>query len=158
MKTLLVLSTAFLTGGLFFQMPTTPPMKMGLWETTSTVKMSGAALPGGMKLPGSTVKVRACMTPESYAKNLGAAQNQQDCTRSNEKWTLKGYSFDLACKRGNATGHADITFEGMEAAHSVIHLSMNMGSGSMDMDSTADAHFVSADCGAITPDKPVVSR
>ncbi len=157
MKMLLVLGSTFL-GSALFQMPTAPPMKMGLWESTSTMKMGGMAMPQGMSMPNTTVKVRACMTPESYAKNLGAAQNQQDCTRSNEKWSAKGYSFDLACKRGNATGHAEITFDSPEAVHSVIHLSMNMGARSMDMDSTGESHFVSADCGNVSPDKPEVTR
>src|SRR3954452_18282701 len=124
MKTLHVISSGLVGLALLLQFPTTPPMRMGLWETTSTVKMSGAAMPQGMSMANMTTKVRSCLTPESYARALGNSERQKDCVRSNEVWTSNHFAFDLACKSGGATGHFDMTFESKESGHGVMHLSM----------------------------------
>lgn len=159
MKIMLLVGTGLIGGALMFQMPATPPMKMGLWESTMSTKMSGMDLPPGMSMPNTNMKVRACMTPENYAKNLGASQRQKDCVRSNEVWAGNHYSFDMACKSGNTTGHFEMTFESKESGHAVMHMSMNPGSGhTMQMDMTVDSHFVSSDCGNVSPDKPEMIR
>ena len=147
----------------FFQMPATPPMKMGLWETTVNTKMSGMDLPPGMNVPGlgnNTTTVKVCMTPESYAKNLGGSTNarQKDCVRSNEVWTAKGYAFDLSCNAGKMTGHFQIIFDNDTESHGVTHMTMNTGGRSMQMDSISTSKFLSSDCGGIAPDKPVIGH
>src|ERR1700743_367565 len=70
MKTLLYVGSALIGGALMLQMPTPPPMKMGLWETTSSFSMTGPQMPPGMG-GGQTVKARQCFTPETWAKSLG---------------------------------------------------------------------------------------
>jgi hypothetical protein len=146
-----------LIGALMFQMPTTPPMKMGLWETTSRISMTGAEVPQGMSIPNQTIKARQCFTPESWAKSLGASQRQQqNCTRSNETWGAKSYSFDLACK-GGTTGHFEMTFDSKESGHAVMHMNIDPGNGhTMLMSSTIESHFISADCGTVSPDRPEI--
>jgi hypothetical protein len=158
MKVLLSIGSALIGGALFFQMPATPPMKMGLWESTASIKMSGAAMPPGMSMPNMTTKVRVCMTPESYAKNLGASQRTKDCTRTNEVWGAKTFSFDLVCKGNGANGHFEITWDSKETSHATMHMVMNGGNHSMVTDSTMESHFVSTDCGNVSPDKPEITR
>lgn len=156
MRILIVLAAP--VAAALFQMPASPPMKMGLWESTTSTKMSGVDMPAGMAMPNMTIKVRSCMTPESYAKALGSSQRMKDCTRSNEVWTAKSYTFDMVCNSGQAKGHAEITFDSAEASHAKIHVSVNGGGRAIETDATTDAHFVSADCGSVTPDKPQILR
>jgi Protein of unknown function (DUF3617) len=142
--------------GYMMQMPSTPPMKMGLWSTTSTTTMS---MPG-MQMPqgagNRTTKVRSCMTPESYAKDVAEMQSQQrDCTRSNESWTGNGFSFDISCPKTNATGHFKMTWSN-DSGHGTLHLEMSPGGRSMVMDTTLESHYVGADCGSVKPGSPEV--
>jgi hypothetical protein len=126
---------------------------MGLWETSSTVKMNIPNMPAGMPGMGPrTNKVRSCMTPESYAKGLAGAQ-QKDCMHSNESISDKGYSFDLTCRGGKETGHFEMIFDSPTATHGTMQLKVGTSAIS---DSTFTANFVSADCGGITPDKPQI--
>jgi hypothetical protein len=152
----LVAKTGVVAGLLFttfFQTPAMPPIKMGLWETTSTMNMSGmmSHMPG---LGSRKNKVRACLTPESYAKSL-SAQQQNDCVRSNEVMNDKKMSFDLSCNGGRQTGHVETFFDGPDAAHSNMHMSMN---GAMTIDSASTSTFISTDCGAVTPEKPQIVK
>lgn len=152
----LVLAVAPSLVALLFQtMSGKPPMKMGLWETTSSSQMSGADMPPGMAGMGArTIKVRACVTPESYAK---AFSNQSgDCSRSHETWSGNTYSFDISCRQGATTGHFEMTFERENSGHGKIHLVINAGPRPMTMDSTMTSQYLSADCGAVTPDKPQI--
>ncbi|MDQ2923978.1 MAG: DUF3617 domain-containing protein [Acidobacteriota bacterium] len=159
MKTLLMIGSGLIGGALMFQMPATPPMKMGLWESTSTTKMSGADMPQGMTMPSFHATVRSCLTPESYARTLAASQRQKDCAPSNEVWTGKQFSFDIACKSGNTTGHFELTFDSKESGHAVMHMNMNPSKGRpMQMEMTSEMHFISSDCGSVSPDKPEIVR
>jgi len=158
MKTILVAGAALLIAAFFQGPPATAPMKLGLWETTSSTKMSGAQMPQGMTIPNQTTKVRSCLTQESWAKNLGASQRAQNCTRSNEVYTPTRYSFDISCPANGATGHFDMMFDSKESGHATMHMNVDRGGHAMTMDSTIDSHFVSADCGSVTPDKPEIVR
>jgi hypothetical protein len=132
-----------------FQTPAAPPIKMGLWETSSTVKMN---IPNMPFMGPRSNKVHSCLTPESYAKGVANAQ-QKDCMHTNVSITDKGYSFDLSCRGGKETGHFEMIFDSPEATHGTMHLSAGNATIS---DSTFTASFVSTDCGGITPDKPQV--
>jgi len=158
MKTMLIFAVG-LVGAMMMQMPTTPPMRMGLWEMETTTTMNMPNMPANMP-PGMgthTTRVTSCLTPESWAKSLAASQQQRsDCVRSNETWSSKGYSFDIACSKGKMTGHFDFVFDGKEAGHGTTHMTMESPRGTATMDATTTSKFVSSDCGAVTPDKPVV--
>jgi hypothetical protein len=141
-------AAVLLTG--FFQFPTTPPMKMGLWESDGAMKMKGMPLGLGNK----TMRVSTCVTPESYAKAITSSQDQKNCVRTNEVWNGKGYSGDLSCNNGQATGHVEYTFDGPEAGHGTSHVDM----GRISVDHSWTMKFVSSDCGNVSPDKPVVLK
>ncbi len=156
MKTLLMVGSGLIGGALMFQLPATPPMKMGLWETTSSMTMSGAQMPPGMAGAGQTMKARQCFTPETWAKALGASQRQQSCTRTHEVYTSNHYAFDLSCPNSGTTGHFDMTFDSKESGHATLHMSMNNNGNEMNVDSTIESHFISSDCGNVSPDRPQI--
>jgi len=138
-----------------YQLPATPPMKMGLWETTSSMKMSmpGMNMPAGAG--GRTTTVRACLTPERYAQDLATSQQQHDCTVTNQSFGAGTYSFDIACPRGNAKGHFEMKWEG-DTGHGTMHMDMTAGDRAMSMDNTMTTKYLGADCGAVKPGTPQV--
>ena len=156
---ILIASGVAVLSAAMFQMPAKPPMKMGLWESTSVTTMVMPDMPNmpGMGAP-RTNKVRSCMTPESYAKNFYNRPQSKDCTRANESWTGNKYSFDIVCPAQNGSGHFEITMQGEEAGHGTMHMKMSPGGHTMTMDMTTDTHFVSSDCGSVTPDKPEILK
>ena len=154
MKTTLLLG-AILVGAAMMQMPSTPPVKMGLWESTvnTTVKLPPGApnfLGGG---PRTTV-MHVCFTPDSWAKGVGPQQDQKSCVRSNEVYNPTGFSFDISCSKGKKTSHYETTFDNPAAIHGTVHT--DSGPQGITIDSTTTSRFISSDCGAVTPDKPVV--
>ena len=157
MKMLVVVGASMLAA--MFQMPATPPVKMGLWESSVASKMSGADLPPQMAGMGArTTTVHSCLTPESYAKAMANSQQQRDCVRSNEVWGAKSWSFDMSCRGGQATGHFEMIFDSTESAHGSMHMSMNAGGHAMQSDATMTMHYLGADCGKVTPDKPEIVK
>lgn len=158
MKTLLASGLVLVSAG-WFQMPSKPPMKMGLWESTSTTTMKMPDMPAGMPGMGGgrTTKVRVCMTPETYEKDLARQQQQRECTISNQSTTANSYSFDISCPRNNATGHFKMTWEG-DAGHGTMHMDMNAGGHAMSMDSTMESRYLGADCGSVQPGSPEIVK
>lgn len=155
MKILFVVGASMLAA--MFQMPATPPVKMGLWETSVAVKMSGADLPPQMAgMAARTTTLRSCFTPESYAKAMANNPQDRDCTRTNEVWGAKSWSFDMSCRSGQASGHFEVTFDSPESAHGSMHMSMNAGGHAMQTDSTMTMHYLGADCGKVSPDRPEI--
>ena len=155
MKILFVLGASMLA--VMFQAPAVPPVKMGLWEGSVVSKMSGEGLPPQMAAMGKrTSVVRSCYTPESYAKAMASNQQQRDCTKTNEVWGANTWSFDLSCRSGTGTGHFEMTFDDKENAHGSMHMSTNFGGHAMQSDSTMKMHYLGADCGKVSPDKPEI--
>lgn len=159
MKLLLVPGAAVLLAAMF-QMPATPPMKMGLWESITVMSMKMANAPANMPPMGSprTTVTRSCLTPENYARNFYNNPQQKDCKRTNEAWTGSKVSFDIACPARNASGHFEMTFAGAEAGHGTMHMEVNRSEHPITMDMTYDTHFVGADCGSVTPGEPQIIR
>ena len=159
MRVMMLTGTAVLLAG-FFQMPATPPMKMGLWETTSTTTMT---MPG-MNMPSRTTKMQMCHTPESWAKNLmpqtgrpgGQSNGQSDCEMSNQSFSGHTYSVDISCPKSGTKGHMTSTFDSPDSSHGTTHMEMNANGRSMTMDSTTSSHFVSSDCGTVKPGSAVI--
>lgn len=150
MKTVLLFGPVLLAAGMM-QMPSTPPVKMGLWETTVMMKVTMA----GMDMPPHPMKARVCYTADTWAKHI-ASEQQKGCQRTNESWSPRGYSFDVSCPSMNGTGHVQIDFLSAESVHAVTHIEMSPSGHHAVSDITADSHFVGADCGSVSPDKPVI--
>lgn len=117
-----------------------PPIKMGLWEATTTTSM------------GSTMKSRACVTPDSYQEQVTRVPD--GCTVTNRVATGNSLTADVSCTMPNGasgTGHVQASFTGTDQVHTTIQVSLAMGGRTMPMTFTNDAHFVQADCGDIPP-------
>ena len=139
----------------FVQMPTTPPMKLGLWETSSTTSMQ---MPG-MNMPPQpphSVKARVCVTAETWARAFGNNDRMAGCTRSNESYGAKHYSFDLSCPAMNGSAHFEMEFFGDDSGRGKIHMDMNPQGHHAIVDSVLDSHFVSSDCGGLAPGRSQV--
>jgi hypothetical protein len=141
-----------------FQLPSTPPMKMGLWEQTSVMhmKMTGAKMPPGMPTD-QTTKTRSCYTPETWTRILTNNINKS-CTISNQSVTGSHLSLDLSCANMAMKMHFDGVFPTTETGHGTVHMEMNTPQMSMVGDSTFESHFVSSDCGSLAGGKSEIVR
>jgi hypothetical protein len=119
------------------KLPSTPPVKMGLWESTA------------MSARGGSYKTRSCFTNESYQKEM--AKMPPGCTISNQAWTGHSFTADVACTMRDATstGHIDVQFPDTQTIHSTINISMTAQGQTMPISFTTDSHFVSSGCGDI---------
>ena len=136
-----------LIGVAMMQMPSTPPMKMGLWEetVTATTHIPGTAIPGG---DVQTMKMRLCVTPVNPF-----TQVVKGCKLTNLVWTPQRYALDLNC--GTMSGHIQIDFDTPETGHGSMHMDFDTGGkGTGTSDSTINVHFVSSSCGTVTPTNP----
>jgi hypothetical protein len=147
-----VVMSALLAG--LLQAPMAPPMKLGLWETTSSMTMQ---MPG-MQMPARMTKVRSCATADSWAKAFGQARQNKDCRPVNEKQTATTYSFDLSCTSSKATGHVEMDFGNGTTGHGTMHMVMDAGGKEMTMDQTWDSTYVGADCGSVKPGSPEILK
>jgi hypothetical protein len=147
-----VVATSGLLAG-FFQTPMAPPMKLGLWETTSSTTMQ---MPGMQMPPARAMKIRSCATAESWSKAFGSARQNKDCKPVNEKQTATTYSFDLSCSSSKATGHVEMDFGNGTTGHGSMHMVMDAGGKTMTMETSWDSKYVGADCGSVAPGSPEI--
>ena len=154
MKAYAIAGAGWLLTGLFQAVPP-PPMKMGLWETTTTTTVS---MPGMQRPSQPTVKMLQCVTPESWAKTFEANQNTS-CQRSNETYASGHYTADMTCGRtAKGTGHVDMNFSSPEAGHGTVHMDLDANGHPVTIDTIVDMHFSSASCGDVTPSHPKMER
>lgn len=155
---LALLAAPALLGVLAAQMPSKPPMKMGLWETTTntTMSMPGMNMPAGVG--NRTTTAHSCATPESYADAFRQQEQRASCQRSNEKWTGNTYSFDMTCGGMQGKGHFEITFENAENGHGTLHMESAMRDHSMTIDMAIKTHWLGTDCGNVAPGKGEIVR
>jgi hypothetical protein len=148
---------ALTTGGLLaglFQTGSAPPMKLGLWEVTTSSAMQ---MQGTQTMPPRVMKVRSCATADSWKKAFGGQarmRQNSDCTLTNENRTATHYSFDLSCE--NAKGHSEMDFGDGMTGHGTMHMVVNAGGKEMTVDTTWDSKYLGADCGSVTPTSPQI--
>jgi len=142
-----------------FAMQANPPMKMGLWEMTSTStmkatgKMADAMSRSGQAMGTPTTQsMKMCLTQENWQKAV-SGQMHPGCTESNVVKTAQKYSLTLTCSRGSSTMTTEsVTFlDSPVQMHGTIHLVSNSQNGQMVTDGTSTAKFLSSDCGDIKP-------
>jgi len=143
----------------FALQPSTPPMKMGLWEitTTSTMKATGKMADAMQKMgqpmgAPSTQSMKMCMTLENWQKAV-SGNAHPGCTQSNVSYTGKKYTVTLTCNRGTSTMTTDVTtfLDGAEQIHGIVHMVSNSDNGQMTSDGTSTGKFISSDCGDVKP-------
>jgi hypothetical protein len=153
MKLAVYSGMAILLGG-FFQVPSAPPMKVGLWESTTTLTIASPRLKGTAR-PPILGKTRSCVSANSWAKAFANSGREGACTRINETFSKGLLSFDLHCPNVNGTGHGEMSFSGT-TGHGRVHLDMKPGGQAVSSDTLIQSRYVGASCGAVAPGKPVV--
>jgi hypothetical protein len=131
---------------------TAPPMKMGLWENTSTVKMSGADVPPGMQQ--QTMKLHQCITPETWAKAF--QRSDRTCQFTNQSQNGGHFTVDISCTNGS--GHVEMNFSNQESGHGTVDMHMTHNGSTMSITSSVEMHYLGASCGSVSPEKPEIVR
>ena len=156
------------------QAPSTPPVKMGLWQGTTVSKMTGLQLPPevvekmkamGRPVPGAeprTIETQSCVTPEKWKEMFTKVNDdREDCKMMNLKQDSSGMSADMVCsspRGGNGKGHMEVSFLSTEKVHGTIHMEMvtERQPQPIVMDMTFDSTYQGSDCKGISPDTPKV--
>jgi hypothetical protein len=144
MKAILLCGSVLLAAGVG-QKPTTPPIKMGLWESTLSMRVTVS----GKEQPPFQSKARHCYSADMWVRSAV----RKDCELSNESWSPQHYSYDLSCPREhNMTTHMQVDFLNAESMHAVAHI-RSSSNGPDSAIGTVEEHFVRAGCGSISPGK-----
>lgn len=148
---------AVVTGGLlaaWLQPTMAPPMRLGLWEVTTTTAMK---MPGQQaSAPARTMKIRSCATADSWSKAFGGTRTDHGCKVVNEQRTPTHYSFDLSCAGNGMKGHGEMDFGAGTQGHGMMHMDIMAGGNAMVVDTTWTSKYLGADCGSITPGAPQI--
>jgi hypothetical protein len=150
--------------------PATPPVKMGLWESTIVSNIGGITIPPdvaarlqamGRQVPGGphTVVTQSCMTKDEWAKafeKMNNGNSESKCTYTNRTITAQKISFDMSCtsERGGVfSGHFEMLIDDDEHSHGTAHMKGEGGQRAqpMTIDTTMTSHYLSADCGEVKP-------
>jgi hypothetical protein len=134
-----------------------PPIKMGLWETsTTTTTKVPPQMPALASMGGTATDKRvACFSAGDWQRAMGLMKDGMGCTTT-QRPTAHGMSMDLMCKNDatNTVARMDVVFDAMVKMTSTMHSTMtapSMGKGEVTMDIKSESHFVSADCGEVKP-------
>jgi len=150
-------------------LPTTPPVKMGLWQTTVTSTMTGLTIPPevaarlqamGRPVPGSTPHTsvsQSCMTKEEWAKSIERMNNNEaKCTYTNRNFTSDKFSFDMSCTSehgGVFSGHFEMLVDDDTHTHGTANMKSEGGPNGqvLTINTTLSSHYLGADCGDVKP-------
>lgn len=154
------------------QAQTAPPVKMGLWKTSSVMTTSGFQVPpdvaARMKAMGrsldqpQTVNTLSCLTVEKWQKIFDPSQHDQKCHFTNQQQSSSGMSADIACSAGNgshtSTGHMAMTFDSKEKMRGSFHMEVNSQSQPHPIliDNRFSGVYQGSDCQGVSPDVPKV--
>ncbi|HEX4038501.1 MAG TPA: DUF3617 family protein [Acidobacteriaceae bacterium] len=159
-KTMLPLLFCAAVAGAQIDTMSPPPVKMGLWQTTATMQMSGMPnMPSGM--PGGKPSVtQSCMTADSWQKGLTDMQQsvqrqKAQCTNVKLQHDGSKFTFDETCSTSgySTTVHVEWNVDDQENMHGNSNMQMsgaNMPQG-MTMQGTMSSKFLSSDCGGVKP-------
>ncbi|MGC2620376.1 MAG: DUF3617 family protein [Acidobacteriaceae bacterium] len=159
-RTVLATSALLFASAIFASAQSAPPLKMGLWEHTVTLDMSG--MPSGMGGSGQPITKQSCMTSKTWKDTLQSMQshrqmaNAANCSTSNVQQDAHHFSFDVACspQQGmNTKIHVDMTLDSEESMHGTTTTSISGPQFPQGMTMTAKikSKFVSSDCGSVKP-------
>ncbi len=155
LRGMVICSTVVLLAG-FFQVPSAPPMKTGLWESTTslTITLPGAKTPARAPIVETT---RSCVKAGSWTKAFGNSGRAAACTRLDEKFADGRLSFDLNCPNVGGTGRGEMTFHGT-TGRGRVHLDMKPAGQPVSSDTVIQSRYVGAACGMVAPGKTVVMQ
>ena len=151
--TSMIVSPALLLLSVLLQAPSEPPMKMGLWETTLNVTMT---TPDGSARTMTHV-LRSCTTRDTWQAHLGPT-SAEACPKTHEVWTKDSYSFDIACPGQPKDASVSVHFTTMEEQHIVVDTYRTPSGDPVKQHLDGMSHWTGADCGDVSPDRPVPVR
>jgi hypothetical protein len=127
-----------------------PPIKMGLWETNSTVD-NGDGSP-------TKAKLRSCITTADWEKMAQGAMPQRPGCKNSLAKTANGYSFDVNCSSAQMTIQMHGTSHIVDAEHmqGEMHMTTVFQGKTNNVITRSETHYVSAGCGAVKPGQPQV--
>jgi hypothetical protein len=127
--------------------PSTPPIKMGLWESVPAASTGAQA-----GQPQRTV--RSCQTPSTWVKQMGPTAKDA-CPKTNEVWTANSYSFDVQCSGKPKMASVSVTFDTPETMHGSFDMTAMPDGTPRAMHRDFQQRWVAADCGDVTPEHAV---
>jgi len=168
-KSLLLSFASTLFVSLTAHAQSTPPIKKGLWQTSSVSKMTGLTLPpeivqrlkqAGRPVPGepTTTVMQQCLTAEKWKEDFAQAQGSKDCHMQNLKQTSSSLTADINCTGAatTSTGHMELNFVSAEKMHGTMHAQVisKRQPQPIVMDVTYDSVYQGSDCKGVSPDDP----
>lgn len=136
---------------------TTPPIKMGLWQTEAKTAVSGAEnTPLAREGQRATV-TQGCLTPDTWKSTIESLGKNPtiDCKVTNMHQDSQSLSFDEACssERYNSDMHfqAQITDNEHMQGSAKVKVTAQGLPQPMTMNMTLDSHFLSSSCGDVKP-------
>jgi hypothetical protein len=162
--------------GSAFAQASAPPVKMGLWQTTNTVTMSGIQIPPdvaarlqamGRPLPmeqPTTQILQSCLTPEKWKNMFSDMQRNSNCEFTNLHQRSDNLSVDMACKspdgRSSSMGHIEASFPTAEKMHGKAHIETRMQSQAQPIvvEMSFDSAYQGSDCQGVSPSSAKMIR
>jgi hypothetical protein len=142
-----------------------PPIKMGLWQSKTSSKLTGVENTPMARMATSQQHInQGCMTPETWKKDFADMQNKsrQDCTPANVHRDGNKFSVDEVCadQKMKSSVHIEILVDDDEHTHGsgVVKAS---GAGlpqEMTANLTFSSHFLSSSCGEVKPGRGKVIK
>lgn len=133
----------------------TPPVKMGLWQTTQTSTIAGMG-----QLP--RIVMQSCFTQAEWKNFFKNMQQDHNCTITHMHQTATSMTADMACHSGdsNSTSHVEVSFVSPEEMHGKVHGEITSPKQPQPMvfDSEFDSVYKGADCQGISPHSPRIIR
>ncbi len=147
--------------------------KPGLWETSSTMQISGMAMPQIppeqlAKMPpqqraqleammaqmggGKPIVSKSCMTKDSFHFDTGMGA-RENCTQKVLSQTSSSMTIHVECSRDKGTSSGDLTVERIDAEHSKGSMVMKATESGrpINMNMSFTTKWLSSDCGDVKP-------
>lgn len=149
-----------------------PPVKMGLWETRTTVKMTGVQLPPavvaklqaqGKPIPGNEPRKKLshmCLTAATWHnefENLEPGREKSECPMKILKQDSSGMVADFVCNASapgdKRTGHIEIKYASAEKWNGTMRTEIVTAAhpAPMLVNMSVDSVYLGADCQGIAP-------
>lgn len=133
----------------------TPPVKMGLWQTTQTSTIVGMG-----QMP--TIVTQSCFTQAGWTNLFKSMQHDHNCTFLHMRQTSTSLTTDMACTSGDghSTTHLDVSFVSSEKIHGKAHGEMTSSQQPQPIvfDTAFDSVYKGADCRGVSPDSARIIR
>lgn len=171
MKMNVLLGFAFLLCGHVWAADAVQPLdvKLGLWESTSTIERSGAPPIPAEVLERLTPEQRAkieeraktqqgaktttrkhCVTKEELAKAMAFGNDEKTCHRTVLASSSSKLEFKMECGAGTMKSNGEVHVEALSSEHVKGSIVMNIGDGTraMKLNSTFESKWVGPVCDA----------